>query len=310
MEWNYVAVLYVNDTYGKGAFQEFKNVAKLESICIAFSSAIGLGDHGELNPSEISRDIDRIIRNPESPIIGTIIFGSSTIARSVLLSVQSLAQQLSFDMTFIFSEGVDLDSNTFHDHGQIMDFAKGAYIVSPQFITVKNFSLHWKDIFRNQIYLSKETGSNPWLEETFKTFHSCDISLDISKCIPTTEGMQRAIYESKYTGYVIQSVLALAKIIKDVHNETCHDGGVCEELLSILRDNKGELIKRASMMTLDYRHEFQDLDIDEELEFRMATDVKRIHNHEDYAVHKLQTCQNDQDSLCIKKVSKFYALLY
>ena len=276
----------------------------MESICIAFSSAIGIGDHGELNPSEISRNLDRITRNPESPIIGTIVFGSSAVARSVLLSVQSLAQQLSFDMTFIFSEGVDLDSDTFLDHGQIMEFAKGAYVASPPLITIKNFSLHWMEVFRNQNSLSKEAGSNPWLEETFKTFHSCDISQNISKCNPTTEGMQRAAYESKYTGYVIQSVLAIAKVIKDLHNETCRDSGVCAELLSNLRNNRGGLIKRAIMMTLHYRTEFPDLDIDEELEFRTATEVERIHDHEDYAVHKLQACINDQNALCIKKVRK------
>lgn len=95
LEWNYIAVVYENTTYGRSAFEELSSSAKSEGICIAKSFPIKIGISVDF--SALQYVLDNLLSNAESQITGVIFFVSTTTASDFLSIVQGRKQGTFFD---------------------------------------------------------------------------------------------------------------------------------------------------------------------------------------------------------------------
>ncbi|KAK3085796.1 hypothetical protein FSP39_008773 [Pinctada imbricata] len=305
VEWNYVAVLYLDDTYGKGAFQEFQIIARTHDICIPYHKSLSVGTYGELNPTEITDSLDTIINYPESPIHGVVVFSSSKTARDILRSAEIRRRQNTFQLAFVFSDGVGLNLQTFSDNDQIIDIAKGSFIASPPIINFPNFTSHWNDIFNNKQTLDTESKTNPWLLEVFKDFNLCSPSGSIDDCTITESGRLRAIYQSKYVGYTILSVITIAKLMKETHGRTCSSNGICPELQTLMENNKGFLTSISDDLKVNLGEEFPSFGVEKNFSLSFATDIQHSSTGSDYDIFQFGECTSSTDSYCIEKVGSF-----
>ena len=303
LEWNYISVVYENNTYGIEAFHEFRSQAAKAGICIPYQTALKIGIYGELNPSELNLILKDVTQYAESPITGMLVFGGSKTARSVLTAAQVLRQTYIFELAFIFSEGVQLGNDVFVDNNQIMTFSRGSFLTSPPRINFPKFSDHWEAIFKDSGKLNNESTSNPWLKDVYVEFHPCRQPDDVSNCPVTQKGQTKSAFQSKYVGYVIESVLSIAKTIKQMHENLCSGvSGLCEILKKSLNEATGNLIDAIETMELRLQQEFPSLGMVVGVQFSKAVDAKQ-QNVVDYEIYHHRKCSDGSTSFCYVKVN-------
>lgn len=285
LEWNYIGIVYENNTYGIGNYNALQIQAKKNSICIASARAISV-ESGLVDINMLKSTIESMISYTESTISGVIVFASTGTAKLVLSSVQRLRKIFNFQLSIIFSEGAAyMDVETLNIH----DVAKGSFFTSPTILKFEEFKKHWGNILTNKTAFNQEASTNPWLENVVKKFVSCDIH-NTSCSMPTLSEVNSINGENVFEGYAIVSALVQMTILKNMQTQTCGSNGLCGELNTTLRTQKYKILEQGRQVQLNMNTLPDTFKKQLKLTFDETPNAKIIGNIPVYEVYQFQNC--------------------
>ena len=293
LDWNYIAVVYENTTYGRKAFQELVQNLKSAEICIAKAFPI----QKDASESALQLVFDNLLNNAESQITGVVFFVSTSAAGSFLNIANIHKQELHYRLMMVFSETIALEKSLLTKYGGV---SKGSFVTSPAVLTVKAFSSHWRELLTNKTTFLRESRSNPWLYDIFRKYKSCR-PIDDSCMMPTLQNINSTENESIFEIYAIIATLLHTKGIKDMHTEKCGGStGMCDELRDILQKNKNGLLKKSTL------YQFDDLpfNFDKNISVMIneGNEVFIKGDIPDYEVYQYRRCFVHSENFCLEKV--------
>lgn len=299
LEWNYVAVVYENTTYGRTAFEELSSSAKFEGICIAKSFPIETGITVDF--SALQTVLDNLLSNAESQITGVIFFVSTTTASDFLSIVQGRKQGSFFRLMMVFSESIALERSMLKNYDSV---SKGTFVTSPPVLEVKEFSNHWNSILSNKTSFLDEYVTNPWLLNVLRKYISCD-PFQETCLMPTLQEVSTSENENIFEGYAIVAALLQVNGIKELHSEKCKGSdGICTELRETLHKHKNMLFKKSSREVI-----FQDVPFHFEKNFSIIlngkNEVLMNGNISAYEVYQYRRCLDKNEDFCLEKVADY-----
>ncbi|XP_048763361.2 uncharacterized protein LOC125671591 [Ostrea edulis] len=302
LKWNYVAVIYENNEYGAGNYEGFKKRAEAKNVCIAYASAISM-ENGLVKSQEVQKIIESVILHTESPITGVIVFASTKTAEVFLNIANKLKNQYSFRLGMIFSEGSsDMGTETLKQ----FPIAKGSFFTTPPWISFDKFGVHWLNILTNKTAFNEEVSSNPWLAEIVGKFISCDIQS--SSCsMPTPSIVKSVVGDNLFEGYAIVSTILHAKVLRDLHRESCGgSGGFCTSFNNTIWKNTHKLIEMGKKTQVNLNEDIPDAFRQSLIfSFNDSTDANIIGNLSDYEVHHFRYCIFRSQDMCLELVGNY-----
>jgi hypothetical protein len=294
LEWNYIVVIYDMDTYGTEGYYALKVRSKEENICIISAFAVPIGQNNAVSSSKIRSFLEKTI---ELSVSGVIVFSTAPHIRVLLKAAQTLSSTNSDQISFIFSEGMELSEE-----------AVGSYVTTPQNVNVDEFEMHWINMFKNVSLLIEEAVTNKWLRDVFSLYAK-------DNCIPSNDSMNPGCEEleqsdietlsehSVYTSYAIQSAYAIAKLIKNAHSLKCPgENGLCDDLATLLYKEKGYLSEQIRDLSINFNTDFTFIPktfSNMTLSFSVNSGVKHDTR---YYVYHYRKCLPD-NSFCFMEVS-------
>jgi hypothetical protein len=308
LEWNYIVVIYDMDIYGTEGYHALKVRSKEENICITSAFAVPIGQTNAVSSSEIRSFLEKTI---ELSVSGVIVFSTAPHVRVLLQAAQTLSSTNSDQISFIFSEGMQLSEEAVRSTtgNTIYNVAKGSYVTTPQYVNVDEFEMHWISMFKNVSLLIEEAVTNKWLRDVFSLYAK-------DNCIPSNDSMNPGCEEleqsdiktlsehSLFTSYAIQSAYVIAKLIKNAHSLKCPgENGLCDDLATLLYTEKGYLSEQIRDLSINFRTDFTFIPktfSNMTLSFSGDSDVK--HDDTRYYVHNYRKCLPD-NSFCFMVVS-------
>lgn len=224
LEWNRIAIIFEDDTYGQEASSRLRLRAEQENICVSVvKKLIKWISAAEL--ATILNDI--IVGSGRRPSAGGIVYiGSSSTARTVLLSLNGVV--FSTVPIVMLSEGANMDTSIFRkSNGDVLSKTKGFLVLSPTYREITEFTLHWKSIFTNTTYFEKEFATNPWLMDIYLDINPCEDRM--CKFTELTESKFHEEFDVQplYIQYSTVAAHTLVKGIKMLHDELCVPPGSC-----------------------------------------------------------------------------------
>ncbi|XP_061195182.1 uncharacterized protein LOC133203414 [Saccostrea echinata] len=301
LDWNYVAVVYENTAYGRGAFEEFSQLAKHVGICIPKSFSLQTGKTANVDLSAIRTVLDQLLSNAESQITGAIFFASTSTVSTFLDIAQARKQATNFGLVMVFSESVALEKSMFDQYDSV---SKGSFVTSPPAITVEDFLRHWESIMANKTRFVIESRSNPWLFDAFRRYQSCDPSSDVCS-MPTIEEVRATESENIFESYAIMATLIQVNAIRVLHSERCGGAnGICSGLKTILLQSKNTLIKKDF-----YEMTFDTLPFSFPTNFSVivngSNDALLVGNISSYEIYQYRSCLSQNNKFCMEKVAGY-----
>ena len=284
MNWTMLAVIYDDDTYGRGGLQSLTEAVNGRGVCFPVKVSVPTDRR---NVSEIEKQLrDQVYRldQPELPAIrGILIFGSYYLTKVVLEAVRNINNDSSANSTqppiFLFSE-----PGTYIE-GDFADIAKGSFVVNPPRRRVDgkeaNFEKHWRDILQNTTSAQQEAQNNMYFKEMFEQMQECSFASNgtTNQCVGmTNETVSRVFKNNIYTQYAVQAALLSAFAVKKVYAEKCAGGqGPCERFIDTSTTPRSRFIDKV-------RHTDEPIEFDREFGlFRPFHDPKIIMTFEDDA---------------------------
>ena len=307
LEWNYIVVIYDMDIYGTEGYYALKVRSKEENICITSAFAVPIGQNNAVSSSTIRGFLEKTI---ELSVSGVIVFSTAPHVRVLLQAAQTLSSTNSDQISFIFSEGMELSEEAVKSTtgNTIYNVAKGSYVTAHQKINVDEFEMHWINMFKNVSLLIEEAVTNKWLRDVFSLYAK-------DNCIPSNDSMNpgceeleqsdiKALSEhSVYTSYAIQSAYVIAKLIKNAHSLKCPgENGLCDDLATLLYKEKGYLSEQIRDLSINFNTDFRFIPktfSNMTLSFSVNSGVKHDTR---YYVYHYRKCLPD-NSFCFMEVS-------
>ncbi|XP_070177052.1 uncharacterized protein [Littorina saxatilis] len=160
LKWNYVALVYTDDEYGRVAAAALLKKAKSNNICVPLS--VSFSKEGT------STIITSLTGSKQTgQITGVVFFGHK-------LDAQYFLSELNKDATLkfvkvIFSESFGLQSSK----GPVP--VNGSVVVTPPYREVKGFREAWNNLWKNCSTLPANFTNNPWLKKLYEG-HSSNCS--------------------------------------------------------------------------------------------------------------------------------------
>ncbi|XP_062599622.1 uncharacterized protein LOC134261190 [Saccostrea cucullata] len=299
LQWNYIGVVYENNTYGRGNYEDFKFQTQSRKICIAYASAVSI-ENGLLNSRDLQSVLESMIFNAESRITGVVVFASTKTATVFLNVANKLKDQYNFQLGIIFSEGSStIDKVTLNQYR----VAKGSFFTSPPWLTFESFKLHWSNILTNKTIFSQEMSGNPWLGKVVEKFISCDIQ-NPTCLMPTLADVDSVTGDNVFEGYAILSTIMQAKFLKDLQREECGETeGLCSNLNSTLWNNIYKLVERGKNTSISLQEEMPDgLRQNLEITFNGRTEANIRGDLNEYEVYHFRNCIVKGRETCLERV--------
>ena len=295
LAWNYIGVIYEDNSYGVGNYQELKKLTHRRDICIAFKFAISI-TNGIVSPEQMKTAIRSLISHSESRIVGLVVFASTKTAEILL----NIADNLKLRLGMIFSEGSsDIGTRTL----ERFSIAKGAFYSSPPMFHFESFSGHWERILTNKTIFNEEAASNPWLANVVSKFISCNAHNE--SCSARENAMNFNVYE----GYAVLATIVHAKILKDLHRDSCGgQNGMCSEMNNTLTNSAFKLIKRGRRTHVSGEDTPNDLNLPFAIQFTDTVDVRINGNKPEYEVYHFRDCVERIGEACLELVSTINSL--
>lgn len=216
LEWNRIAVIYEDDAYGRFVVKQLQQRASQENICISLTKALDV-QHG-ISATQISTILNEIIlgKDTRPSIMGVVLFASSSTLKKIFyrLSLSGLSPV----PVFMISEAMDMDINVFKSSsGNVISKVKGSLVFTPPFKEVKEFSDHWRAIFTNASEFEKESESNPWLIDVYRSVTGCETKDCTFSPLTDTKIDDFFGGDHVYVQYAILAAHALIKGVKFQH---------------------------------------------------------------------------------------------
>lgn len=305
MNWTYAAVIYADDTYGRGGKDALVEKVNAD-VCFPVVMPI---DPKNASVSEIGNQISDKIMKSKIPISGVVVFGDSVIADAVL---QACEIELAKDpnatrLVFLFSEAGD------YIEGKHTNISKGAYVTSPPRRTIEDFLTYLRQAYTFSSSIIEEMKWNKWLVEVFRTNFDCDPL----NCSTNTEARFNATFRSSvYTTYAVQTALVAAKLVRNRINAICNSINLCTAFFNTSVNPRNLFIQDMNKFTVDFDNDFTGIKaavfrIKEfqnpiwKLSFNGSTNVNFDASLPLYEVYNHQNCDGTFMRVCFKKVSEF-----
>lgn len=303
--WNYIGVVYENNSYGVGNYEELKKLTKTKKICIAFQSSISV-KNGLVSTNEITTTVESLIYHSvkESKILGVVVFASTKTAESFLKVANTIKQNNDFQLGMIFSEGSsDLGITSLSR----FPIAKGSFFSSPPWLQFESFKTHWLGVLTNKTAFTEEVASNPWLKLVLKKFISCDVQ-DASCSMPARETIR--IEHNVYEGYAILALALQAQILKDLQKMSCGtNSGLCQEFNNTLSEKAYTLVDKGRETQVNVNSIPIDSGLSLNIHFDDLVEATITGNVPEYEVYHFRNCIINSNDVCLEKVSTIFILL-
>jgi hypothetical protein len=252
LEWNRIAIIYVNDTYGRDANNRLILRANEESICTSMTSAIPVETSGDFFNSLIS-DIT-IGTKDRAPINGIVYIGSSSFARSIFIALENTG--FAPHPIVMLSEGINMQTSVFqYSSGLTLKSSKGSLVLAPNYQEIIEFMSHWQSIFTNKTYFEKEVMTNPWLMDLYYEITECERRN--CEFTPLTESDYAEAFNAQilYVQYAILAAHTLVKGTRELHDNHCSSSVFCDAFKTNFR--AGDLVNILENINIDLGKDFQ-----------------------------------------------------
>lgn len=303
--WNYIGVVYENNSYGVGNYEELKKLTKTKKICIAFQSSISV-KNGLVSTNEITTTVESLIYHSvkESKILGVVVFASTKTAESFLKVANTIKKNNDFQLGMIFSEGSsDLGITSLSR----FPIAKGSFFSSPPWLQFESFKTHWLEVLTNKTAFTEEVASNPWLKLVLKKFILCDVQ-DASCSMPARETIK--IEHNVYEGYAILALALQAQILKDLQNMSCGtNSGLCQEFNNTLSEKAYTLVGKGRETQVNVNSIPIDSGFSLNIHFDDLVEATITGNVPEYEVYHFRNCIIKSNDVCLEKVSTIFILV-
>lgn len=305
LSWNYIGVVYENNSYGIGNYEELKKLTKTKKICVALQSSISV-KNGLVSTDEITTTVESLIYHSikESKILGVVIFASTKTAESILKVAHKIKEDTDFQLGMIFSEGSsDVGITTLSR----FPIAKGSFFSSPPWLQFDGFKTHWLDVLTNKTAFTEEVASNPWLKLVLKKFISCDVQ-DASCSMPDREEI--IVEHNVFEGYAILAIALQAQILKDLQKVSCGTNSeLCQEFNNTLSEKAYTLVDKGRETQVNVNSMPIDSGLSMNIHFDDLVEATITGNVPEYEVYHFRNCIRQSNDVCLEKVSTLFILL-
>ncbi|XP_053382572.1 uncharacterized protein LOC128549591 [Mercenaria mercenaria] len=255
LDWNRIAVVYEDNVYGQDGYTRLKARVEQEGICIALTRTITINNGINANEiSQILQDITVGVPNSRPPINGIILIATSSVANSVILSLDQ-SKYSSFPI-IMFSEGTNLDGRVFKQfNGDVIAKSKGSLVLAPPYREVLEFTEHWNSIFTNASKFNLESTSNPWLLDVFYKITSC-AAQDCDIRVLTNEEMKEYFSQQPlFVSYAVIAAHAMVKAAINLRPSYClTQSNPCTGFVNNF--HQGDMINAIKGMDINFQNDF------------------------------------------------------
>ncbi|KAH9515187.1 hypothetical protein Btru_019453 [Bulinus truncatus] len=223
LQWQNVAVIYVNDADGKSGYQQLLQATYTRGLCI--SNALALDD--SMSKTTYKTAISNFgLNNFKVAIV--VASGGQT---QVILEAANEVILTSSNIQWILS---DLDITV--DQSQLAQ-SHGALVVVPKFPKISGFL----EYMIPRLTSPQNVMDNPWFKEWYSTVYKCSITASSNTCPPkSSDAVRSSFIQSPWVVPAIKSVFAYAEAIRSV---CANSGTVCASLKSMTPANFGTVLR-------------------------------------------------------------------
>ncbi|KAL3837211.1 hypothetical protein ACJMK2_022582 [Sinanodonta woodiana] len=249
LEWNRIAIVYENDTYGIQAGTALKKVAGEKGICVSVFHSVTVDSQQAIDPNQINNILDSILLTTSPSVSGIVFIGSAEVANNLLTAASK--RFLKSQVSFVFSDGIQVQESVLKNVGIVLEKSRGAFAVGSPRVIITEFEQYWLSLFRNTTLLLEESISNPWLLDVFQQKASCRPG--VSSCIGLNDIQLKTSFPTQplYIQYAILSACVIARTFREVYNERCTSSINC--LKDIL---PGQMIEKIKSVTINFDTDF------------------------------------------------------
>ncbi|KAK3607958.1 hypothetical protein CHS0354_006557 [Potamilus streckersoni] len=242
LEWNRIAIVYENDTYGIQAGTALKKLAGEKGVCISIFHSVAVDSPQASDPNQINNILNSILLTTPPSVSGIVFIGSDELANNLLIAASR--RFANSQVSFVFSDGIQVQESVLKTFGTVLEKSRGAFAVGSPRVVITEFEQYWYTLFRNKTLLMEESLSNPWLLDVSQQKASC--TSGISSCIGLNDT------QPLYIQYAILSAFVIAKTFREVYNEICTNSSNC------LHDiQPGQMTEKIQSLTVNFDRDFK-----------------------------------------------------
>ncbi|KAK7097647.1 hypothetical protein V1264_004594 [Littorina saxatilis] len=234
LKWNYVAIVYDDDDYGRSAATELRELAESEHLCVPVFARVPLDPRSEAFQDKANIIAEQLYSPDNGLIRGVIILAGQSTTKQL----QQIINRRVTYVRLILSEAVNLMRATLlTPGGQVSTITQGALITSPSYIHLPEFVPFWNELWTNRSVFENKTSSLPWLGGYFSQLTGCSHS--DPTCWSQRGSLRAGLVVQDggtldlYTGYQVKAAAVMAALLKRLHGDKC---GVLFGLCQPLRD--------------------------------------------------------------------------
>ena len=202
--WNYVSILYSQDTYGGPGMDEFVKESEMRGICLDFQRAIP--------PSFTAEQYDRLVDDlSQSRAKVVIVFADQETVEEVLTRINNI-ESLRRNFTWIASDAWARSIDLVHNFN---DTAAGLFGVAPLTDHFDKF-----DDYYSQLTIDSNTRNN-WFPEFFAAYANCTLNVTCNTSTNITS-FSRYI-QGNFVPLVIDAVYAFAHALHNFLDDNCDE---------------------------------------------------------------------------------------
>ena len=220
LQWNRIAIVFENDTYGRGAASELRVEAMKHHMCISEFAAITVDSSRDVSIDQINQILDNIVI--ERTKIGAIVYiGNRDVANQLLLVTDTKAYR---DVPiFVMPETIQLQMGTFKkSDGTTFTKSLGTLLTSVPYDEIISFKSYWISLFSNKSALVETLKFNPFLKEVFEDITGN--SLEESSQAPSVSQLNSLfIMQPTYVRYIVMAVHTMVGTLRKVYDADTED---------------------------------------------------------------------------------------
>lgn len=227
LKWTYIAVIHINDSYGRSASESLARHAVSRGICIQGTLV--------LTSSTFSNDLSAMLKKSLGNSLAVVFMGSSEDADDLLYAIEKLGsldgQEVKYGIRVILasSESSVLDSSVFDN---LDTFGEGTLAVG-------------------NVPVNMSTDLEQDMQQLIRYGNDKHALIDEYAAQKSKTNLFQAASPNPSVNLVLHAVMALAEGLKTVHAAACGGAtGPCQAMVRAVES--GQLLKATREVNLDY----------------------------------------------------------
>ncbi|KAL8586195.1 hypothetical protein ACOMHN_021462 [Nucella lapillus] len=296
LRWNYIAIVYTDEEYGRTAAATLLEETHPHGICVPVYASIP----PYTSSRQFDSTVERIVENMKgkasagisSDVLGAVFIGGVKEAGQFAKKLEDGANFVEL----IFAEALDLQTSAMKVGKSYIGVTKGALTVTPQYKEVEEFRQAWNDLWKHCFNLPLQVINNPWLNSLQNKFSG--------NCSQLQFGPRE---QSLYTWYHIQAAAMFAAALKSFHSKVCTTlSGPCPDFVN--RVQNYENVRNLWRVGLNLDAEFVDVVGSfkgmRNVSLNASGEVMTNSSQPLYEVHNYRPCLDDDKEYCFTKVGE------